>query len=60
MKADQKVRTHPDAFPTEEQDEVVGTKYEEQHREDEQIQVGEEFVVAFVVAHIAHRKKMNE
>ncbi len=58
--ADQQVARQPDQLPGDEDDEEVVGEDEEQHREHEQVQVGEEPPVARVVAHVADRVDVDE
>jgi len=53
--ADQQVRAQPDALPAEEEQEEVVGEDQRVHREHEEVQVGEEPVVAAVAAHVADR-----
>ncbi len=58
--ADQQVRTEPDALPADEEHEQVLAQDQRHHREDEQVQVGEEALVAVVVAHVAQRVDVDQ
>ena len=51
--ADQQIRTQPDALPADEHQSVGVAEHEDQHEEDEEVQIGEEPVVAPVAVHVA-------
>ena len=51
--ADQQVGTQPHPFPSDKQHQVAVPQDERQHREHEQVQIGEEPVVAVLVGHVA-------
>ena len=50
--ADQQVAAEADAFPADEEHRQVVAEDQDQHREDEQVQVGEEARVRLVLAHV--------
>ena len=54
------VRGQTDAFPADEHQQVVVRQHQQQHRRDEQVQVGEEPAAARIVAHVAHRVQVDE
>ena len=57
---DQQVRRQTDAFPADvEPEEVVG-EHEEQHRSEEEIEVGEELTTLGVVRHVADRVDVDQ
>jgi hypothetical protein len=58
--ADEKVGAEPHAFPADEQERQVVPEDENQHREDEQVHVGEEAPVGLVVRHVRSRVQVNE
>ena len=57
---DQQVAREPDQLPRDEDDEPVVGEDQEQHREHEQVQVGEEAPVPGVVAHVADRVDVDQ
>ena len=60
MKTNEQVRTHSNAFPTEKEYKIVRTQNEQEHRKDEQIQVGKKLVISGVMAHVTHRKQVDQ
>src|SRR4029077_12891524 len=53
IKTNQQVAREAHAFPTDEEEDVVGGENENKHEEHEQVQVGEEAVVAAFVGHVS-------
>src|SRR5450631_3442155 len=53
VEADQHVAAQADAFPAYEKQNVVGGEDQDQHEEHEEIEIGEEAVVAALVGHVA-------
>ena len=51
--ADQRVRAEADAFPADEHQQQVVAQHQRQHREREQVQVGEEAPVRRLLVHVA-------
>jgi hypothetical protein len=60
IEADQKVAGQANAFPTYEEQHIVRGEDQNQHEEHEQIQVGEEAVVAAFMGHVTGRVDVNE
>ena len=60
VEADQQIAAQPDAFPADEQQQVVRRQHQHQHEEHEQVQVGEEPVVAALVRHVADRVDVDQ
>ncbi|MPM40358.1 hypothetical protein SDC9_86998 [bioreactor metagenome] len=58
--ADQQVGRQTDALPAEEQQQVVVRQHQDQHRRDEQVQVGEEPAPVGVVGHVADRVDVDQ
>ena len=58
--ADQQVAAEPDALPAEEQHQQVVAEHQHEHREHEQVHVGEEPAVALFVPHVAGRVEVDE
>ena len=58
--ADQQVGGEPHAFPADEQDEQRPAEHEQQHEEQEQVQIGEVAGVARVVLHVADRVDVDQ
>ena len=58
--ADQQVAAQPDQLPGHEDDQEVVGQDQQEHREHEQVEVGEEPPVAAVVAHVADRVDVDE
>jgi hypothetical protein len=58
--ADEQVARQPDQLPGHEDDQEAVRQDEQEHREHEQVQVGEEPPVARVVAHVADRVDVDE
>ena len=58
--ADQQVGRQADALPADEQHQVVVGEDQDQHRRDEQVQVGEEAAAALVVRHVADRVEVDQ
>ena len=56
----QQVGTKPDAFPADKHQEKIVGQDQGQHREHEQIQIGEEAIEAFVAAHVADCEDVNQ
>src|SRR6267378_8185417 len=53
IKTDQQVAAKSHAFPADEEENVIGGQDEDEHEEHEEIEVGEEPVVAAFVGHVA-------
>ena len=53
VEPDQQVAAQAHAFPPDEQHQVVGGQHQHQHEEHEEVQVGEEAVIAAFVRHVA-------
>ena len=60
VEADQQVAAQPDAFPSDEHHQVVRAEHQNQHEEHEQVQVGEEPVIAAFMRHVADRVNVNQ
>ena len=58
--ADEQVAAQPDQLPGHEHDQEVAGQHQQQHREHEQVQVGEEPPVPRVVAHVPDRVDVHE
>ena len=58
--ADQQVAAQPDQLPAGEHEEEVVRQHQQQHREHEQVQVGEEAPAPRVVLHVAERVEVDE
>jgi hypothetical protein len=58
--ADQRPRAEADALPADEHEEQAVAQHERQHREREQVQIGEEAPVARVVVHVPGRVDVDE
>ena len=58
--ADQQVGAQPDALPAEVEQEVIVREDEDQHEEDEQVQVGEEAFEARIAVHVADRVDVDQ
>ena len=50
----------PDAFPADEQHRIVAAEHEQQHEEDEQVQIREVARVARVVLHVADAEDVDQ
>jgi hypothetical protein len=57
---DEQVGRGADEGPADDEQQEVGCHDEQQHREDEEVQVGEEARVAAVAAHVGHRVEVDE
>ena len=42
-----------------EQQEVITSQYQDQHGEDEQVQVREELIETWIIFHVSNREQMN-
>ena len=60
VEADQQVAAQTHAFPADEEQQVVTRQHQRQHEEHEQVQVGEEAVVAFLMLHVAGGVDVDE
>jgi len=60
IKTDQQVAAKSHAFPADEEEHVVGGENENEHEEHEEIEVGEEAVIAAFVGHVAGGVDVNE
>src|SRR4029077_9079452 len=60
IEADEQIATQPDAFPSDEKQDVVGGHDEDEHEKHEEVQIGEEAVVAALVGHVASRIDVDE
>src|SRR6266404_5037812 len=60
IKTDEQVAREADAFPSDEEQHVIGGEDEDEHEEHEEVEVGEETVVAALVGHIARRVDVDE
>jgi predicted small lipoprotein YifL len=58
--ADQQVGGQTHALPPDEQHQVVVGQHQDQHRRDEQVQVGEEAATTIVVSHVADRVDVDQ
>ncbi len=58
--ADQQIGTEPDALPADEHQQQVVAEHQQQHREAEQVHVGEEAPDAVVALHVADRVDVDE
>jgi len=57
---DQQIGAEPDQFPSHEQNGKVGAEHQDQHRGEEQVEVGEETGVALVTVHVADRVQVDQ
>src|SRR5712671_4985254 len=60
IKTDEQVTAESHAFPADEEEHVVGGQNEDEHEEHEEIEVGEEAVIAAFVGHVARGVDVNE
>ena len=58
--ADEQIRTETDAFPPDEQQRIVAAEHEQQHEEDEQVQIREVARIAWIVLHVADAEQMDQ
>ncbi len=58
--ADEEVRAEPDALPPDEEHRQVVGHHEDEHREDEEVQVAEEPVEALVLRHVRRGVEVDE
>ena len=58
--ADQQVRREADEAPAGEQEDEVAGQHEQQHREDEEVEVGEEPLLLGVAVHVADRVGVDQ
>ena len=57
---DEQVRAEPDQLPPDEQHAEAVAEHEDQHRGDEEVEVGEEPTEPGVAVHVAHRVEVDE
>ena len=60
IKADEQIAAQADAFPADEEQHVVRGEDQDEHEEHEQIEVGEEAVVAALVRHVSGGINVDE
>ena len=60
IKADEQIAGEADAFPSDEEENVIGGEDEDEHEEHEEVEVGKEAVVAAFVRHVAGGIDVNE
>src|ERR1700674_2005332 len=60
VEADEKVTRKADTFPADEEENVIRGHDQDEHEEHEQIEVGEEAVIAAFVGHVTHRIDVDE
>ena len=60
VETDQQIRAQPDAFPADKHQQEVVREHQRQHREHEQVQIGEETIVAAVTVHVAGGENVNQ
>ena len=59
-KADQQVRRKAHAFPAHEHQQIVVRQHQREHEEHEEVQVGEEPIIAAFMRHVPDRINMNQ
>ena len=60
VEADQQITAKTHAFPADEQQQIIRRQHQVQHEEHEQVQVGEEAVIAFLMRHVTGGVDMNQ
>src|SRR4029434_5717080 len=60
IKADQEIAGEAHAFPSDKEQNVIGSEDQNQHEEHEEIQVAEKAVVAALVGHVAGGVDVDE
>ena len=60
VEADQQIAAQSHAFPADEQHQVIGRQHQRQHEEHEEVQVGEEAVIAAFMRHVADGVNVDE
>src|SRR5882757_360805 len=60
IKSDEQIAGESDAFPSDEEENVVGGENENEHEEHEEVEVGEEAVVAAFMRHVAGGVDVNK
>src|SRR5581483_973285 len=58
--ADEQIRAQSNAFPPDEQQWIVAAQHEQQHEEDEEIQIGKVARIAGIVLHVPDAEQMDE
>jgi hypothetical protein len=60
VKPDEQIGGQANAFPSHKQQKEAGTEYEHQHKEHEEVEVGKEAPVAYLMRHVADRVEVNQ
>ncbi len=60
IEADQQVAAQAHSFPSDKQQQEVGGQHQRQHEEHEQVEIGEEAVVAALMGHVADGVNMDQ
>ncbi len=58
--ADEQVGAEPDALPSDEEDDIVVPHHQQEHRDHEEVHVGEEAREAFLPVHVPDRIQMDQ
>ena len=58
--ADQQVGAEPDALPADEHHREAGSQHQDQHEDDEEVQVGEVARVPGIFLHVAHAEQVDQ